>query len=267
MFARNNGSDDGGYRAPALEKGLDILELLAAEPRGLSQTEVGRRMGKSASEIFRMLDVLDRRGYVFRAQPGDRYVLSNRLFELSHRHPPTKRLLDASLDEMRRLAGETNQSCHLAVFHDVNVLIVAQIDSPRPMGFSVRMGANLELVSTTSGIVLLAFQPEGQRERLMRRLEAMPSYRRGRAQFLARLESVRRRGYGELRSETIEGIIDISYPIFDHTAVAIAALTMPYLTTHLRQKKRAEVRAMMRNAARNITSALGGRCLRAERRL
>src|SRR4051794_5170115 len=133
------------YRAPALEKGLDILELLAAEPRGLSQTEVARRIGKSASEIFRMLDVLDRRGYVFRAQPGDRYVLSNRLFELSHRHPPTKRLLDASLGEMRGLANETRQSCHLSVFHDINVLIVAQIDSPDPMGFAVRMGANLPL--------------------------------------------------------------------------------------------------------------------------
>jgi DNA-binding IclR family transcriptional regulator len=247
------------YRAPALEKGLDILELLAAEPRGLSQTEVARRIGKSASEIFRMLDVLDRRGYVFRAQPGDRYALSNRLFELSHRHPPTKRLLDASLGEMRRLANETRQSCHLSVFHDINVLIVAQIDSPDPMGFAVRMGANVPLVGTTSGLVLLAFQLDEQRDLLLRRLQLVPAFRRERKLFLTRLRIVLRQGYGEFASEAVKGIIDFSFPIFDHTGIAIAALTMPYLTTITRQIGRAEVREALANSSARITSELGGR--------
>src|SRR5262249_18457348 len=118
---------------------------------------------------------------------------------------------------------------------------------------------NLELMGTTSGVVLLAFQPEEQRERLVGRLASTPGFSRSRRQFLSRLESVCRNGYAEFPSEAIEGIIDISYPIFDHTGVAVAALTMPYLTTRLRQSNRKDVRGAMAQTARNITSALGGR--------
>ena len=52
------------YAAPALEKGLDILEAFASEPAGLTGSEVARRLGRSVGEIFRMLVCLERRGYI-----------------------------------------------------------------------------------------------------------------------------------------------------------------------------------------------------------
>ena len=49
------------YRAPALDKGLDILELLAATEEGLSQAEIAKALDRSPNEIYRMLDRLVRR--------------------------------------------------------------------------------------------------------------------------------------------------------------------------------------------------------------
>lgn len=60
------------YRAPALDKGLDILELLARIDGGLTQAEIAKHLGKSPNEFYRMLDRLVRRGYVQR-QEGDRF--------------------------------------------------------------------------------------------------------------------------------------------------------------------------------------------------
>lgn len=54
------------YTAPALEKGLDILELLAGEAEGLSQGTIAQRLGRSTAELFRMISVLERRGYLSR---------------------------------------------------------------------------------------------------------------------------------------------------------------------------------------------------------
>ena len=88
----SDGDEDDKYRAPALSKGLDILELLAAYPMGLSQIEIAKELGRTTSEIFRMLAVLRKRGYVEIAEDGDRYELTPRLFEIAHRHPPTRRL-------------------------------------------------------------------------------------------------------------------------------------------------------------------------------
>ena len=54
------------YRAPALDKGLDILELLARAHTPLSMTGVAAAIGYSKGEIFRMLQVLEERGYIAR---------------------------------------------------------------------------------------------------------------------------------------------------------------------------------------------------------
>src|SRR5579875_2127371 len=85
------------YAVPALEKGLDILELLADEPAGLNLKQIAQRLERSSGELFRMLSCLQHRGYLHRGNGGDAYTLTTQLFELAHRHPPTRLLLDAAL--------------------------------------------------------------------------------------------------------------------------------------------------------------------------
>ena len=46
------------YRAPALDKGLDILEVLALQARGLTRAEIVKEMGLGPSQIYRMLERL-----------------------------------------------------------------------------------------------------------------------------------------------------------------------------------------------------------------
>src|SRR5450759_4631757 len=88
---------DERYRAPALDKGLDILELLAAQPQGLTRVEIVKEMDRSANEIYRMLERLVVRQYVMRNASGDRYALSLKLFALAHMHPPLSRLINQAL--------------------------------------------------------------------------------------------------------------------------------------------------------------------------
>src|SRR3569623_1211370 len=64
--------EDVRFRALALDKGLDILELLASIEEGLRQAEIAKSLDRSPNEIYRMLDRLVRRGYVLRTI-GDRY--------------------------------------------------------------------------------------------------------------------------------------------------------------------------------------------------
>ena len=83
------------YTAPALEKGLDILEHLSRSETGLTLAgltlagltlaEIARVLGRSVSEIFRMLVVLQERGDIAFDTVTDRYVLS--MFEIAHRTP------------------------------------------------------------------------------------------------------------------------------------------------------------------------------------
>lgn len=92
--------DSDRYRAPALDKGLDILELLSGIDGGLTQAEIAKHLGRSPNEFYRMLDRLVRRGYVTRLE-GDRYSLTLKLFGLAQLHAPVRRLASYATPLMR----------------------------------------------------------------------------------------------------------------------------------------------------------------------
>ena len=247
---------DGRYAAPALEKGLDILELLADEPSGLGQKQIADRMGKSSSEIFRMLMCLEARGFVRRNHPSETYTLTSRLFELSHRHPPTKRLLDAALPMMRFLSAAQSQSCHLSVLDGDHVLIQAQVESPRDHGFTVRVGARFPLEQTTSGQVLLAFEMDQVRNEVLSKLPEQV-----RESLEVQIDAIRKRGFERRRSRTVVGIIDLSIPVIDHAGRAVAALTVPYVSPKGSTGRRVaadQALEALREAAAKITELIGG---------
>ena len=81
-----------GYAAPALEKGIDILELLADQPDGLTISEIAQRLGRSISEIFRIIVVMERRRWLRKDPASDRYSVSYRMLDIAFRATPARAL-------------------------------------------------------------------------------------------------------------------------------------------------------------------------------
>jgi len=252
--------DDGtavAYTAPALEKGLDILELLAGAGEGLSQTAIAQRLERSATELFRMLAVLERRGYVVRQGDGG-YRLTLRLFELAHQHPPLKRLLSVALPAMQDLAAATRQSNHLVIHFARRILVVAQVDSPEPMGFAVRLGAHFPFrPDRASSRVLSAFQPEAMQRELVAELLANGSRARSAARVRAELAAIASQGFYMAPSDTAQGVTDLCAPVFDHSEGAVAALTVPYLRQRDVAVSVAAARQSLLATVRRISAGLG----------
>jgi len=245
------------YSAPALEKGLDILELLASEAEGLTQGVIAQRLARSTAEIFRMLSVLERRGYLNRHQDGS-YRLSLRLFELAHQHPPLQRLLSVALPAMQDLALATRQSAHLVIHFARRILVVAQVDSPEPMGFGVRLGANFPFrPDRASSRVLSAFQPAAVQEELIAELIGNTPTRLSASKVRANLADILDKGFHMAQSDTTTGVTDICAPIFDHSDGAVAALTVPYLAQRDVPVTIAGARMALLVATRRISAGLG----------
>lgn len=246
------------YQAPALEKGLEIIELLATVDEPLSRTEIARRLNRSVGEIYRMLHQLVQRNYV--AVANENYVLTTKLFELSHYYPPTQRLLAEALPLMQRLAAEVDQACHITVYSQGRQIVVAKVDLPSGMGFSVRTGSELDVLVSASGRVLLAFQDSQTQDlRFSECAEREPE--QDISALRIAMKSIARRGYEAAPSGQVKGLFAISYPILDLRGHALAALTVPYAERiDLKGRKTAdEVTSILRNAASFLTSRVSGR--------
>ena len=245
------------YATPALDKGLDILELLAHQPAGLTKSQMARELDRTVSEIFRMLLCLERRGYI--AQLSDeRYSLTLKLFKLVQEHPPTERLIVDSLPVMHRLAHETMQSCHLGVLEGGHIAILAQVNAPSNIGFYVKLGSTVDIMDAASGYVILAHQDLEQRERTL----AEWGRETGRKQprdLDVHLARIRKAGYEKRASYLVKGIVNVSFPIFDDRGSAVGALTVPYIQYNGPEISAGNVIDALHQSATEITIALGGR--------
>jgi DNA-binding IclR family transcriptional regulator len=247
------------YAAPALEKGLDILEALADSPGGYTLNELAQKVGRKVSEIFRMAVTLQRRGYV-QVDENDRYTLTLRMFELAHRQQPLKSLVSAALPLLRELANRARQSCHLTMYQGGRVVVIAQVESPERWSFGLKVGVVMGLTDTSSGHVLLAFRDEIDRARMLRahigvegELDMDPG------ELFPILQEVRARGYSAMPSQQTRGITNIAFPVMGAADHVIASINVPYIE-RIDQKSApdaVQVRGIVGNIAGRLSALMG----------
>ena len=246
------------YPTPALEKGLDILELFAKETIGLTKSEVARRLGRTVSEVFRMLLCLEERGYIARAEGDERFRLTLQLFKMAQQYPPIKRLAAESLPIMQDVAHKLNQSCHLGVLDGGQVVIVAQVDSPVSPGFYVKAGSVVDLMHAATGHVILSHLPQELRTRAVQIWHEQTGNKIPK-DLESHLATIKAKGFEERDSYEIRGVINVSYPVLDEHANAVAALTVPYLARIGDPTSLKMVKGALREATARLTAEIGGR--------
>lgn len=244
------------YSVPALEKGLDILELLAGERDGLNVTSIAARLSKSTGEMYRIIQYLEWRGYIDRDRASDLYSLSLRVFRLAHEHPPLKSLVACATPIMEDLASEIGQSCHLVVVDRLSIVIVAQVDSPLPIRYSVRLGAQFPIHEKSSGLLLAAYMPDAHFKALLATLGETLD-RPTLVAFKKRVAEVRRAGMENRESFLVPGITNLCRPVYNHGGSVIAALTVPYLAQRGNQVSIEACAHALARSAQALSAALG----------
>jgi DNA-binding IclR family transcriptional regulator len=236
------------YRAPALEKGIDVVELLAGAHAPMGLSKIAAALKRSKSEMFRVLRVLETRGYIERARESDRYRLTNKLFVTGLRQPPVAELLDVAYPAMRHLAAAIRQSCHLSVLSGERMVTVARVEGPGEVSFMLRVGYGVSIALSASGRIYLASLPEDERKRWLTRLR--------KKNLAERLMLIRRRGYELAPSPVVVGVTDVSFPLVDTDGAVVACLAAPLVRRHGEKQNRSAILGAMRAAAEHISAGL-----------
>ena len=158
-------------------------------------------------------------------QNGDTFVLGMKLFELAHELPPMNRLLP-------RNGGTSEGGRSILPSHCSRWTAPACRRSSRHagrVGFSVKIGAMLDLPKSASGRVLLAFRDQEETRHLIS-LAGPKLNLAERNAFMKTPMKVAGQGFAFMKSNQFSGVEAISYPILNSRAHAIAALTVPYVT-------------------------------------
>ncbi len=232
------------YAVPALDRGLDVIEALAAARRPLSLSELAATLETSPGILFRFLARLEQRGYLSRDAATSKYNLSVRLYALALAEDPINHLLRKARLPMEALAEEIGESCHLSVLLGRRLVVLAQAQAQAPVRLTVDTGSTHEGALTTSGQLLMALRPAAEWPQLAPKIPAR------------RLRAIAADHHFGGPSERLLGVRDLAVPVTlpdGHAALAISYLCPP----GGKADRVAELLPALRRTATQISTALG----------
>jgi len=209
VISKKEAGAASNYSVPAIDKALDVLELLGDSASGMSLTGISDGLGRTKQELFRVLVCLTERGYLVRDE-NQHYRLSTKLFEIGSQHASTQNLIARATPHMERLVSLLGQSCHLNIVVQNKMLVIARVECDADIMLTVRVGATFELHVRNSGLMGLAMQPDHFRKQYWKQAGLA---KREVAVHEDKMSQYREEGIAEAESPVVIGVRDCAAPI------------------------------------------------------
>ena len=248
------------YRIAVLQHALDVLEVLGDAREPLGTTELARRLGSTKSSIYRILVNLDERGYVVKDATTTRYAIGPRLLDFGLRAGSRARLVQAAHSQLEWLNRELGETVNLGVMDEDGVLYVDIIESPHDLRMAARVGARDDAHSTALGKAMLAFLPDTERERILRKPLRRKTHRTVTEvdRLQQHLELIRQSGIAAETGENELAASCYGAPLFGPAGEVIAAISVAGPEGRMKDAGAERIRGLLIDAAQSITLELGG---------
>ncbi|HEX5737875.1 MAG TPA: IclR family transcriptional regulator [Hydrogenophaga sp.] len=136
----------------ALDRGLSLLEHMAGHPGGLPLAQMAAELDIPLSACHRLLDDLQRRGYVRQLREQGDYLLTTKLASLGLGYLSTAGIVDIAEPLLERLAHSSGELVRLSIVDDDRLTWIAKAQGMRQgLRYDPDMGMDARLSCTASG--------------------------------------------------------------------------------------------------------------------
>ncbi len=240
----------------ALGKGLVVLEAGASAPGPVRVSHLATELDMQKSSVHRVLQTLVDEGWVVQDPQTDLYSATLKLWELGTavaNRVPLKQAATPVLHELHRRTGDT---VSLTVRDGDDVLYLDKVLSPRPVGFTTRVGSRVPAPLTVGGRAMLAYEDDAAAT-VERVAAALPEGALDVARALADIERARTDGYVVGRGRAERGIVGIAAAVPGPGGRAVAGLTVSSPSADTDARRRDQVVEALLAAAATLGEAVG----------
>lgn len=212
----------------SVEKAFGLLEFLAEQGRPASLQEVTEAVKLPKPTAYRLLQALQKLGYVTRPADSRSYLVGPRTARLAAVDPHAD-VKSAAQPLLRRLHEQFNETINLGALSGGQVLYLDFLETTQALRFIVTPGQNDPYFRTALGRAAAAQLSDAQLDRLLTgtRFEALtPHTVRTRQELRRRILQVRELGYAEENEEAVEGVCCLAVSLapagFPDAAISMA---------------------------------------------
>jgi DNA-binding IclR family transcriptional regulator len=244
----------------SLERGLRLVETVAANGALTSLAEAARRTGLHRSTAHHLLQTLVSLGYLRQDGQTRGYELAAKPFQLTGRTWSPEQLATIAQPCLAELTRRSGEGSSFSVYRDGAVTVVAKREHDGPVRVVQDVGARRPLHCTAVAKAILPWLPAPELAGLVARMRFArhtPKTIVTRAAFAAELRRIRASGHAVDDEEHIEGIRCIAMPVFGHTGQVLGSICTLGPKSRMTYQRLRDLRALLGQLAAQLSSRLG----------
>lgn len=249
------------FRVPAVDRAINLFELLANSRSGLTLSELSRKLNMPKSATHYLIYTLATRGYLQRAS-GGRHFLGLHFADVANAGRPELTLGELAMPYLRRISARFDLTATLTILRGAEALIVARVISAHDGAGGAWVGHHIDLHCTAQGKALIAFLSNGELRMLFGGRELAqftPKTIVSLSAFKIHLAEVRANGFSVNDEEHEQGVRAVAAPVFDHLGMVVAAVSVRGTPDQVATSRFRQLGRELIFISRDITLQLSGR--------
>jgi DNA-binding IclR family transcriptional regulator len=249
------------YTVPSVSRALAILELLAQSKRGLTLSDISRKLALPKSSVHVLVRTLELIGYLKNNPKSRKYHFGLKLISLSNTALENLDMREQARPFVQDLMLKTGLTVHMAILEGAEAVIIEKVEAPGMLRLATWVGRRLDANSSSLGKALLAFAPA--ESDMSRRLTGRAYARHNRNTItsqdrLAReLKKIHELGYAFDDEEGEIGFRCIGAPIYDSAGKVIAAVSVAGTSAQIPKENVSKLACAVKATAQEISANLG----------
>ena len=197
------------YQAPTVKKAFQILELIAAEDKLMTISDLSRELVINKSTVHGITRALEEAGALHRDKDSKRYALGPALFELAKAGHARVHLKETARPVMEKLMRSTGQSVFLGIHSDSHVSIIDIVESTQDLKITSPIGTRVPLLAGALGKAFLASMDKSRALSLITDMGLRGFTNNSITdpnRYMEEVDKAREHGYGLDNEEYIQGV-------------------------------------------------------------
>lgn len=238
----------------SVERILAIFESFSSDRTSLSLQELADRIGLPKSTAFRIVQSLEKAGYLVRLDDRQ-YCLSFRFLRLAGLVKSTLGIREIARPVMVELSEKTQEATSIHTVIAPNRVCIESVAAASTLRSVIQPGEQVPLLAGSASKVLLAYMPKKELGAFLPAIAK--GTKRTQAAVQEELKRIQEAGYAVSHGERLLGVSAISAPIFDVNEEVKYCLSLGGPSVRIQANEKALVK-MVIQAAAEISRQFGG---------
>lgn len=243
-----------------LERGIRVLELLAAHPEGMALSAVASATDLPLSATHRLLADLVRVGYVRQLRDQGDYVLTIKLVSLGLSFLSASGVVDVAQPSLDELASISRELVRMAIVDGDELVFVAKSQGATSgLRYDPDMGLSVSLSCSAAGHAWLATLSDEQalalvaRQGLGQPQDHGPRAPKTLSELLAHLRATRSRGYSMISDMFAPAMASMAAPVV-YRGSTLGVVTIAGPMVRMTDEKMTSLGDALRHTANEVAS-------------